>query len=282
MRPTDRGSGRVLGSTGGRPTALTRTADRSVSSGGSSATAVAPAGGWQGRAGQICHCARGRRRSTRRDALRPAQVMQVKQRCFRLRVARDLRHVLDRHAALRERGHIGLGQIRGGDDRAPDISAQTWVRCVLPAPSGPVSTSLPPAQFCQSSIIASAMALDGRQKTHRAPAPCGWADRNQVAEACQSGSCPRRTGTHVKQALLILIDCESGQSRRWPPPGHGDQHADKAERAYQRPTGRAVNQTGCSPTELPTSLGVRMLPSITLPRPKIPATSPMETQSPQN
>ena len=40
--------------------------------------------------------------------------------------------------------------------------------------------------------------------------------------------------------------------------------------------------TGCNPTELPTSLGVRTLPSITWPRAKMPATNPMDTQSPQN
>ncbi len=42
------------------------------------------------------------------------------------------------------------------------------------------------------------------------------------------------------------------------------------------------SQTGCSPTDLPTSFGVRMLPSMNWPAAKIAATMPIDSQSPQN
>ena len=43
-----------------------------------------------------------------------------------------------------------------------------------------------------------------------------------------------------------------------------------------------ISHTGCSPTDEPTSLGVRKLPSATCPATKMPAIRAMIIQSPQN
>ena len=42
------------------------------------------------------------------------------------------------------------------------------------------------------------------------------------------------------------------------------------------------SETGCKPTELPTSFGVKKLPSISWPKTKIPITNKIVFQSPQN
>ena len=257
---------------------LTSTADSSASSGGSrrvSAIGLHPAV----KVGQAQPpvARRACARSPAAAARAAAMLCKVEQRRFGRRVARQPVGILDhQRGRLDQRGHVRRRQaLRRQRSRPPLSAAQTCARCVLPDPSGPTSSSRPPGQSRQPSSAASASAFDGETKKSAAPQCLAHgqvegqlADHSRVSSvgAAQRGCA---LDAAIEQALPGTARSRSASARRciaatgtatsMPTKPKTDPKADSAN----------SSQTGCRPTDLPTSLGVRMLPSTNCPKAKI-------------
>ena len=185
------------------------------------------------------------------------------------RIAGDAVDILDRDP-LRPGSGAVPAVARPGSAR-PASAAQTWARWVLPAPSGPISASLPAGQSRQPASAAAASRVGRRdEEIRRAPAPDAPAGRRSAA----GRSWLRRPG---RRQCRDRAGCPGSSTSAWrtitpsaAATGTATSSPTKPNSAPKADSAK-ISQTGCSPTDLPTSFGVRTLPSTNWPDWKIAA-----------
>lgn len=97
----------------------------------------------------------------------------------------------------------------------------------MPLPLGPFRTSFRPGQFCQSSIMAMAIALEGDTKKSSRPS-AGRAERSK--RSCFSMSVVLLAGKAAVEATVkVLLRGKPGDDTKGGGDRDGDQHADETE-----------------------------------------------------
>ena len=261
---------------------FTSTARRSASSGGSSDDARREAQARQqvrGADRQLQPTGGVARRDQQQGPPLAGEIEEVEQGRPRRRSARS--QILDDQGAVRdEMRHLSVRDLEGVDGPGVgDCAAQIAARWLLPLPAGPSRRRIVSGQSGQLSIerigalvrgadeeiLAAEARLEGqlegellRRLSHRdraggprpraAPARASRRDRAGLRGSCCSA---KRASTPTAAA--------SGTASSSPTKPNSEPKAKSAN----------ISQTGCSPTDSPTSFGERMLPSTNCPTTKI-------------